>query len=140
MINSKTLATSSVEDCEAYCNITPGCDGYDWCDSASGCGAYCSDHNARNPAGEQTFRTAVMPRAAVMVVQANTAQGTGRPAPWAGGAPNGAIGRAGAPGTCFELTMSSCRAEPPNLDDPTKPNPDWELPLTGLGPFGTTSK
>jgi hypothetical protein len=75
MINSKTLATSSVEDCEAYCNITPGCDGYDWCDSASGCGAYCIDHNSRNPAGEQTFWTAVMPRAAVLVVQANTAQG-----------------------------------------------------------------
>jgi hypothetical protein len=110
MINSATLATSSVEDCEAYCNITPSCDGYDWCDSASGCGAYCIDHNQRNPAGEQAPRDREMPHFVCV------------------------------PSSQVPLTTVSCRAVTPNPDDPTTPNPAWELPLEGLGPFGSTSK
>jgi hypothetical protein len=51
MVNSPALVTSSIEDCKAYCSITQGCTGFDWCDSPSGCGAYCIDHNQRNPAG-----------------------------------------------------------------------------------------
>jgi hypothetical protein len=27
------------------------CNAYDFCDAAAGCGAYCIDHNQRNPAG-----------------------------------------------------------------------------------------
>lgn len=35
---------------------------------------------------------------------------------------------------------ASLLAVPPNPTTPTAPNPAWKLPLTGLGPFGPTSK
>jgi hypothetical protein len=38
------------------------------------------------------------------------------------------------------LTVIVMRAEALNPTDPASPNPSWKLPLTGLGPFGPTSK
>ena len=46
------LATSTLTQCMDYCLITPTCNSVDFCDSASGCGEYCTDHNNRNPASK----------------------------------------------------------------------------------------
>jgi hypothetical protein len=38
--------------CQAYCMITIGCNGYDFCGNQAGCGGYCPDHLSKNPGGE----------------------------------------------------------------------------------------
>lgn len=53
-----TIVTATISDCEAYCNIMPGCDSYMYCNSSTSCGAYCVDHNKRNPACEWRMPTA----------------------------------------------------------------------------------
>jgi hypothetical protein len=37
--------------CQAYCRITVGCNGYDFCGNLAGCGGYCISHNSLNPGG-----------------------------------------------------------------------------------------
>jgi hypothetical protein len=38
--------------CQAYCSITVGCNGYDFCSNPAGCVGYCISHNSLNPAGD----------------------------------------------------------------------------------------
>jgi hypothetical protein len=88
------------------------------CETAAGgaCGAYCIDHNKRNPAGER----ALAARCSLLVASLRH--------------------RTSARAQLLMTQERCCCAETPNPTDPSKPNPSWRLPLTGLGPFGSTGK
>lgn len=40
---------TSVEDCAAACAALPGCNAYNWCGRAGGCGAGCKAYVKRHP-------------------------------------------------------------------------------------------
>lgn len=45
---------TSVSDCERFCEITPGCQAYVYCNNPNGCG-YCSAYMEEYGNGEQPY-------------------------------------------------------------------------------------